>query len=37
MGSEAVRPPRLVLEGAERSSALQIIRVAIASRAEAGR
>lgn len=34
MGSERVRPPRLVLEGAEREAALTIIRDAIASRPE---
>ena len=31
-GSEAVRPPRLVLEGAERDSALKTIRAVLASR-----
>lgn len=34
MGTETVRPPRLVLEGGERDEALAIIRGAIASRPE---
>ncbi len=34
MGSETVRPPRLVLEGAERDAALAIIREGIANRPE---
>jgi len=34
MGSETVRPPRLVLEGREREEALKIIREALASRPE---
>jgi 1-pyrroline-4-hydroxy-2-carboxylate deaminase len=34
MGSETVRPPRLVLEGEEREAALAVIRAAIASRPE---
>ncbi len=37
MGSETVRPPRLVLEGAERVEALAVIRTAVASRQELGR
>ena len=32
MGSERVRPPRLVLEGAERSEALAVIRERLARR-----
>lgn len=35
MGSEIVRPPRLIIEGAERMSALQIIRTAMTARSEA--
>jgi 4-hydroxy-tetrahydrodipicolinate synthase len=34
MGSERVRPPRLVLEGSERDDALRIVREAAASRSE---
>jgi len=37
MGSEIVRPPRLVLEGRERDDAREIIREALASRPEVAR
>lgn len=37
MGSETVRPPRLVLAGAERADAMAVIRTAIESRPELGR